>query len=90
MEKLDKLKDLFRPVLDECGVSLYELSWNGKEKTLQLSIIRPDGTMDLDTCCDVSEKISELLRLAHIFFGDGIFVTQTLVPRFSCDLIFIL
>ena len=61
MEKLDKLKDLFRPVLDECGVSLYELSWNGKEKTLQLSIIRPDGTMDLDTCCDVSEKISELL-----------------------------
>lgn len=36
------------------------------------------------------EKISELLRLAHVIFGDGIFVTQTLVPRFSCDLIFIL
>ena len=62
MENTEKLKELFKPVLDECGVSLYELNWTGgHEKNLQVSIIKPDGSMDLDTCCIVSEKLSELL-----------------------------
>ena len=62
MENLEKLKELFRPVFEDCGVRLYELIWTGgKEKNLQVSIMKPDGSMDLDTCAAVSEKLSEVL-----------------------------
>ena len=62
MERTDKLKELFQPVFDEMGVRLYELKWiSGSEKTLQVAIMKADGTMDLDTCADVSERLSEVL-----------------------------
>lgn len=63
MDKVEKLKDLFQPVFDSCNVKLYELKWmnSGKDHTLQVSIMKPDGSMDLDTCASVSEQLSELL-----------------------------
>lgn len=62
MDRLEKLKELFEPVFSECDVVLYEMKWiNDRDHTLQISIIKKDGTMDLDTCADVSEKISEIL-----------------------------
>ena len=62
MEKTEKLKELFQPVFDANGVVLYELKWiNSGERTLQVAIMKEDGTMDLDTCADVSEQLSELL-----------------------------
>ena len=62
MEKTEKLKELFQPVFDANGVVLYELKWiNSGERTLQVAIMKKDGTMDLDTCADVSEQLSELL-----------------------------
>lgn len=62
MERLEKLKELFQPVFDELGVKLYELKWiNDREHTLQVAIMKADGSMDLDTCADVSERLSEIL-----------------------------
>ncbi len=62
MDSIEKLKKMFEPVLSECSVQLYELKWlGGKDKTLQVSIMKDDGTMDLDTCAEVSEKLGEVL-----------------------------
>ncbi len=62
MENTGRLRELIQPVLDDCGVKLYEIKWTGgKDKTLEVSIMKDDGSMDLDTCASVSEKLSEAL-----------------------------
>ena len=62
MGREETLIELLNPVLEECGVRLYELKWiSGKENTLQIAVMKEDGTMDLDTCVAVSEKVSEVL-----------------------------
>ncbi len=63
MEKPEELKQMIRPILEECQVNLYDLKWtgSGKNRTLEISIVNPDGTMDLDTCAAVSERLSEFL-----------------------------
>jgi ribosome maturation factor RimP len=63
MDRDEHLKELFQTVFQKNGVSLYELKWlsQGRERTLQVAITKPDGTMDLDTCAAVSEQISEIL-----------------------------
>ena len=64
MENTEKLKSLLEPVLQQCGVRLYEINWLGSEHTLQVSIMKEDGTMDLDTCADVSSGVSDVLDQA--------------------------
>lgn len=61
MEQITKLKELILPVLASSGVSLYDLKWLGNEHTLQVAVMREDGSMDLDTCAEVSEKLSAVL-----------------------------
>ncbi len=61
MEQTDKLKELILPVLESCGVMLYDLKWLGNERTLQVAVMNEDGSMDLDTCAAVSEKLSDAL-----------------------------
>ena len=49
METIKRLKELCLPVLEECNVILYDIKWqgNGKERTLEVSIMHEDGSMDL-------------------------------------------
>lgn len=63
MDKIEHLKELFQPVFESNNVKLYELVFrnSGKDRTLEVSIMKPDGTMDLDTCAAVSESLSEIL-----------------------------
>ena len=63
MDRIEHLKELFQPVFEKNGVILYELVFKntGKDHTLEVSIMKPDGTMDLDTCAAVSEELSEIL-----------------------------
>lgn len=63
MDKIEHLKELFQPVFESNNVKLYDLVFrnSGKDRTLEVSIMKPDGTMDLDTCAAVSEEISEIL-----------------------------
>lgn len=63
MDRIEHLKELFQPVFEKNDVKLYELLYktSGKEKTLEVSIMKSDGSMDLDTCANVSEALSEIL-----------------------------
>lgn len=63
MEKLEQIKEQILPILKQFNVQLYELNWQKAKKssTLQIAIMHDDGSMDLDTCANVSEKISEIL-----------------------------
>lgn len=61
MEITQKLETILRPVLEKEGIRLYEIVWLAGEHTLQISITRNDGTIDLDTCALVSDRISEVL-----------------------------
>jgi ribosome maturation factor RimP len=62
MDRTEQLEQLFAPVFEDGRVKLYEIKWiSGKENTLEVSIVKPDGTMDLDTCAEISEKLSEIL-----------------------------
>ena len=62
MERTELLKDLFAPVFEANNVRLYELNWiSGKENTLEVAIMKTDGSMDLDTCAAVSEQLSAVL-----------------------------
>ncbi len=63
MDRNERLKELFEPVLQANNVILYDLSWTriGRDQTLQVAIMKQDGSMDLDTCAIVSDQLSELL-----------------------------
>lgn len=62
MDRTEELKNLFAPVFENSEVKLYEIRWiTGKENTLEVSIMKPDGSMDLDTCAEISEKLSAIL-----------------------------
>ncbi|MBP3398530.1 MAG: ribosome maturation factor RimP [Erysipelotrichaceae bacterium] len=63
MDQIEKIVECISPVLEESNVALYEVKWTnqGKNKVLQIAIMHEDGTMDLETCATVSEKISEVL-----------------------------
>ncbi len=61
MEVSEQLLNKIEPVLEQCEVKLYEIKWRSNDKTLEIAIMKEDGTMDLDTCAAVSEKISEVL-----------------------------
>ncbi|MDY5251339.1 MAG: ribosome maturation factor RimP [Erysipelotrichaceae bacterium] len=63
MEQLALLKELFEPILTANQVKLYDLKFvqEGKMKILQVSIMKEDLTMDIDTCAVVSEQLSALL-----------------------------
>lgn len=61
MEITQKLEAMLRPVLEAEGIRLYEIVWHSDEHTLEISITRNDGSIDLDTCALVSDKISEVL-----------------------------
>lgn len=63
MISIEELKEMFDPVLKEYDVQLYDLKWTGttNNRNLEVSILREDGSMDLDTCALVNERLSELL-----------------------------
>lgn len=63
MDKIESLKEMFQPVFTKNNVQLYEMKFlnAGKDRTLEVSIMKDDGTMDLDTCAAVSEGLSEIL-----------------------------
>lgn len=63
MDQLAKIKELISPLLEKEGIVLYDVLWqqDGRSRILQIAIMRNDGSMDIDTCAEMSEKISELL-----------------------------
>ncbi|MBB5183264.1 ribosome maturation factor RimP [Catenisphaera adipataccumulans] len=59
---MDELKQKIREILASKNCRLYELEWltNQKPPVLRVSVDK-DGGVDLDTCADCSEAISQML-----------------------------
>ncbi|MGL5978143.1 MAG: ribosome maturation factor RimP [Erysipelotrichaceae bacterium] len=68
MDQISKIKDLILPALEAKNVQLYDVTWvqEGSMKILQIAIMNPDGTMDIDVCAEVSEVISPVLDEADV------------------------
>lgn len=66
--ELRPIENLILPLLEEAKVRLVELKWLTDQKTriLQIAIMHPDGSMDLETCSTVSQKISDLLDTTEL------------------------
>lgn len=58
-----QLEKLIEPTLKSHDLELSELRWiqEGGMRILQVAIMKDDGTMDLDTCAQISEELSPLL-----------------------------
>lgn len=63
VENTSGIKSIILPVLENIQIQLYELLWRqeGNTKILQVAVMREDGSMDIDTCAQVSELLSEVL-----------------------------
>lgn len=63
MDRTERIKEMFAPILQQMDIRLYDLVYHtsGREKILEVSILKQDGSMDLDTCAAVSERLSEVL-----------------------------
>ena len=70
--ELRNIENMISPLLLEEKVRLVELKWITDQKTriLQIAIMHPDGSMDLETCSRVSEKISEILDMTNLLNTD--------------------
>ncbi len=63
MDQIARISEIIQPILDELSVHLVDCCWtrDKQNKILQIAICKGDGSMDLETCCTVSERISLLL-----------------------------
>ncbi len=60
---MQQLEQWIRSVLEDHQCTLYEIEWltNEKPPLLRVSIEKNDGTIDLDTCAEVSDSLSTFL-----------------------------
>lgn len=63
MVQVQQIKELITPILEQDEIQLYDVSWQmeGNNHILQIAIMRKDGSMDIDTCAAMSEKLSLIL-----------------------------
>lgn len=63
MVQNSQLKAEIRALVKEENLILYDMLWrqDGKMKILQISIMDENGKMDIDTCAEMSSKISDKL-----------------------------
>lgn len=68
MTSISSIKSLIEPILVKHDVICYECQWinEGKNRILQIAIMRADGSMDIDTCQTVSNDVSEALDAADL------------------------
>ncbi len=63
MDQIETIRSVILPIVEEFQVKLYDVKWvqQKRDKILQLSIMNSDGSMDIETCTLVSEKVSATL-----------------------------
>ena len=63
MDVLKQIKEMCTTLLQAEEIQLYDVSWQqeGRNRILQIAIMREDGSMDIDTCAMMSEIISQKL-----------------------------
>lgn len=62
MASAETLHDLIAPIVSQMGFELVRLRFTGQaHKTLQIMAERPDGTMNVDDCAELSRAVSAML-----------------------------
>lgn len=61
--ELSAIKSIILPLIESRNLRLMDLKWvqDGRTRILQVQIMYRDGSMDVDTCGEVSQAISERL-----------------------------
>lgn len=72
MDILNQVREMCNQILETENIQLYDVSWQqeGKNRILQIAIMREDGSMDIDTCALMSEKISQKLDELDLIQGE--------------------
>lgn len=65
--EIKEIKSEIVKIVNEYNAELYDLSWSkmGSNKVLQVAIVNDEG-VDVDTCQNISEKISDYLDTLEI------------------------
>lgn len=63
MDQISQLKSRIEKCIQGENIIVYDVIWaqDGNMKILRVSIMHPDGSMNIDTCAEVSSKISDML-----------------------------
>jgi ribosome maturation factor RimP len=62
ISQMSQLEQIIEPVVEAAGYKLVRLRLlGGKSKTLQIMAERPDGTMNVEGCAELSRALSEFL-----------------------------
>lgn len=79
MEK-QAIEHLVMPVLATQNLILSELKWvqEGSMRILQIAIMREDGSMDLDTCAEISQVLNPILDESPL--GQETYVLEVCSP----------
>ena len=72
MDVLKQIKEMCTTLLQAEEIQLYDVSWQqeGRNRILQIAIMREDGSMDIDTCAMMSEIISQKLDELDLVSGE--------------------
>lgn len=86
MEKKQKIRELIEPILKEMNVNLFDCVYEKEDNMnfLRIFIEREDWSMDLDTCVEVSEKIS--LLLDEVSYLDDEYMLEVASPGVEREL----
>ena len=72
MDVLKQVREMCTTLLQAESIQLYDVSWQqeGRNRILQIAIMREDGSMDIDTCALMSEMISQKLDELDLISGE--------------------
>jgi len=66
----EQVRELIEPSITAMGFNLVLVKLNdGKNRLLQIMAERPDGSMSIDDCADISRQISAVLDVEDIITG---------------------
>ncbi|MFS4438393.1 ribosome maturation factor RimP [Paracoccaceae bacterium GXU_MW_L88] len=66
-----RLADMVRPLIEGMGYELVRLRlMSGKKTTLQIMAEKPDGTIEVDDCAEISTAVSALLDVEDPVAGE--------------------
>ena len=94
MSQISLLKEKIEASISGHNVILYDVKWvqEGKMRILQVSIMNEDGSMDIDTCAEMSsligdfrEKFITALQDEKIFANMGIKISVLTVDGFHAN-----
>jgi ribosome maturation factor RimP len=69
-DTVERVRELIAPVLDDCGLELFDIELRGAGKELVLTIfIDKEGGVNLDDCAEVSREAGTLLDVEDVIQG---------------------